>query len=175
MTLIAHIALAIAALLALLALLRRDIVMLQRNHFSNSSFNAHLRESSDLTSPSRLLAVAVLIGSITTMAQESWAVVAILAATLAAMGIYMLIKKQAEPKPFTGRAIEVFAISIIVAIIATAAAAIYGMSKSQVESAHSASLMMLMCAIASPLLAMLSNWLLGLFKKNEETGTNGEQ
>ena len=174
MTLIAHIALAIAALLAMLAMLRRDTTMLQRNHFSNSRFNDDLRESGDLTTPSRLLTLAVLIGSITTMAQESWMVVVILAAALAAMGIYMLIKKGADPKPFIGRAIEVFAISLTLSVIATVAAAIYSSSKSPTESAHGAALMMLLCALISPLLIMFSNWLLGLFKKNDETGTESK-
>lgn len=171
MTLIAHLALAIAALLALLGLLRRDITLLQRNRFSNSRFNTHLRESGDLTTPSRLLALAVLIGSITTMARDSWMVVAILAAVLAATGIYLLVKKPNEPMPFAGRAIAVYSISLILAIILTAVAAVYDMDKSQADSAHSASLLMLMCAIASPLLIMFSIWLLGLFKKNDETGS----
>lgn len=172
MALIANLSLAIAALLALLGLLRRDTALLQRNRFSNSRFNTQLRDDGELTAPSRLLALAVLIGSFTTMARESWMVVVILAAALAAMGIYQLIKRPSEPKPFTSRAIGVYTISLILAItmyFLIAAATVFKPGKALADLAHDQSLILLMSAIASPLLVMFSNWLLGIFKKNAET------
>lgn len=170
MTLIANISLAIAALLSLLGMLRRDTSMLQRNQFSNSRFYSHLQEKGEISSTSRLVVIAVLIGSITSMAKDSWMVVAILAAVLAITGIYLLFKKHADAQPCSGRAIGVLSISFIISGIATAAAGLC-MSSTSTDSAYNGALTLLLCAVISPLLVMLSNWLLGLFMKNEKNGT----
>lgn len=171
MTLIAYISLAIAAMLSLLGLLRRDTAMLQRNQFSNSRYYSYLLETSDLTTPSRLTAIVVLIGSFTTWAKDSWMVVVVLAVALAVTGIYLLTKKQ-EPRP-NKRAAVVLVIAIVLALLATAPMTCFEINTSQSDAAQTAGSMLLVLTIASPLLVMLSNWLTGLFYKNGEK-TAGE-
>lgn len=170
-TLLAHLSLGSAALLALIGMLRKDTILLQLNHFSNSRFYTHLQEKGELSSVPRLAAIAVLAGSITTMAKESWMVVIILAAVLAILGIYLLTKKRPDASHFNGRATGVYAISFILSIIATAAAGYFSTSQDLINSAYDRALALQLCAVISPLLVMLSNWLLGLFMKNEENST----
>ena len=170
-TLLAHLSLGSAALLALIGMLRKDTILLQLNHFSNSRFYTHLQEKGELSSVPRLAAIAVLAGSITTMAKESWMVVIILAAVLAILGIYLLTKKRPDASHFNGRATGVYAISFILSIIATAAAGYFSTSQDLINSAYDRALALQLCAVISPLLVILSNWLLGLFRKNEENGT----
>ncbi len=168
MTLIAHISLAAAALIALCSMLRNDIAALSQNGFSNKRFYSHLQESGDITSTTRIIALAVLMGSITSMARDSWMVVLILAVVLAATGIYLLFKKRSDSKPIGGRGTGIFSISLILALAATAAMFTFNSNKSQIDSAHDASLMMQLSAITAPLLVMISNWLIGLIAKKQQ-------
>ena len=170
-TLIAHLALGSAALLALLGMLRQDTTLLQLNHFSNKLFNSHLQEKGELYAAPRLAAIAVLAGSITTMAKESWMVIIILAVVLAILGIYLLSKKRPDTSHFNGRAAGVYSISFILSVVATAAAGAFSVDQNLINSAYDRALALLLCAVISPLLVMVSNWLLGLFMKNEENGT----
>ena len=170
-TLIAHLSLITAALLALLGMLRQDTTLLQLNHFNNSRFNSHLQEKDELFSAPRLVALAVLVGSITTMAKESWMVIIILAVVLAILGIYLLSKKRPDASHFNGRATRVYTISVILSIIAVAAADGFSMNPSLINSVYDRALALELCTVISPLLVMLSNWLLGLFMKNEKNGT----
>ena len=170
-TLLAHLSLGSAALLALIGMLRQDTALMQLNHFSNSQFYSHLQEKGELSSVPRLAAIAVLAGSITTMAKESWMVVIILAVVLAILGIYLLTKKLPDASHFNGRATGVYAISVTLSIIVTAAAGYFSTNQDLINSAYDRALALLLCAVISPLLVMLSNWLLGPFMKNEENGT----
>ena len=97
-TLIAHLAFGAAALLTLIGMLLKDTALLQLNHFSNSSFSSHLQEKGELYTVPRLAAIAVLAGSITTMAKESWMVVIILAVVLAILGPHI---STDAPQEFT--------------------------------------------------------------------------
>ena len=168
MTLIAHISLAAAALIALCGMLRNDIAVLSQKGYSNKRFYSHLQESGDITSPARVAVLAVLMGSFTSMARDSWMVVLILAAVLAVTGIYLLCKKRSDTTPTGRRGMGIFSISLILAIVATGASATFNPSKSQVDSAHDASLMMQLLAIIAPLLVMLSNWLIGLITNKQK-------
>ena len=170
-TLLAHLSLGSAALLALIGMLGQDTALLQLNHFSNSRFNSHLQEKGELSSAPRLAAIAVLVGSITTMAKESWMVVIILAVVLAILGIYLLAKKRPDASHFNGRATGVYAISVILSIIVTAAAGYFSTNQDLINSAYDRALALQLCAAISPLLVTISNWLLGLFMKSEENGT----
>jgi hypothetical protein len=169
-TLLAHLALGSAALLTLIGMLRKDTILLQLNHFSNSRFNSHLQEKGELYTVPRLAAIAVLAGSITTMAKESWMVVIILAVVLAILGIYLLSKKRPDASHFNGRATGVYGISFILSTVAAPAAG-FSMNQDTINSTYETAQAMLLCAVISPLLVILSNWLLGLFMKNEENGT----
>ena len=172
-TLIAHLAFCAAVLLTLIGMLLKDTALLQLNHFSNSRFNSHLQEKGELYSVPRLSAIAVLAGSITTMAKESWMVVIILAVVLAILGIYLLSKKRPDASHFNGRATGVYGSSLILSTVAVPAAVSFSMSPDTINSTYTyeTAQAMLLCAVISPLLVILSNWLLGLFMKNEENGT----
>ena len=45
------------------------------------------------------------------------------------------------------------------------------MNQDTINSTYETAQAMLLCAVISPLLVILSNWLLELFMKNEENGT----
>lgn len=169
-TLIAHLAFGAAALLTLIGMLLKDTALLQLNHFSNSRLNSHLQEKGELYTVPRLAAIAVLAGSITTMAKDSWMVVIILAVVLAILGIYLLSKKRPDASHFNGRATGVYGISFILSTVAAPAAG-FSMNQDTINSTYETAQAMLLCAVISPLLVILSNWLLGLFMKNEENGT----
>ncbi len=169
-TLIAHLAFGAAALLTLIGMLLKDTALLQLNHFSNSRFNSHLQEKGELYTVPRLTAIAVLAGSITTMAKDSWMVVIILAVALAILGSYLLSKKRPDASHFNGRATGVYGSSFILSIVAAPAAG-FSMNQDTINSTYETAQAMLLCAVISPLLVILSNWLLGLFMKNEENDT----
>ena len=164
-TLNANIALAIAAAITLCAMLRLDVSALQRNGFSNSRFYSHLLESGSLSSIPRLVAAAVLMGSITTMARDSWMVVALLAAVLLITGIYLLAKKHPDAQPLKGRSIAILAASVIVALAATAATGL--LTGQQDNAATDVSLTLQLAAILSPVLIMAINWPISLFNKDK--------
>ena len=83
-----------AALLNMIVLLGSDITDHRNNGHSNSKYYNWLNKSGELLSPKRLLLLAVFLGTFTTMAQESWIVVMILAAVMLTQGIYLLSQRQ---------------------------------------------------------------------------------
>lgn len=94
MNLIANITLLVAALLDIIVLLGGDIADHRNNGHSNSKYYNWLSKSGEIMSLKRLLLLAVFVGTFTTMAQQSWMVVMILAAVMLAQGIYLLRQRQ---------------------------------------------------------------------------------
>ena len=94
MNLIANITLLVAALLDMMVLLGGYIADHRNNGHSNSKYYRWLNKSGEIMSPKRLLLLGVFVGTFTTMAQQSWIVVMILAAVLLAQGIYLLRQRQ---------------------------------------------------------------------------------
>ena len=165
MTTIAYISLLVTALIGLCAMLSWDLQKLQQNGYRNSQYNAWLRQSSELTSPKRLAVLAVLIASLTTMAQQSWIVVMILAAALLFIAIWILLKRDDKrPKP-DGRAALLAAVTLTLAMLAIGGTVMMGKRLHEADLLRPASMTAVMVLAISPLLTMLANWLLGSPKK----------
>ncbi len=172
-TTIAYTSLLAAALLDLCAMLLHEVGALQHNDFSNSRYYSWLSKSDDLMAPRRLVVLAVLIGCCTTMAQSSWMVIALFAATLLAQGIILLCNRSAKPSPVTSHARLVYGTAIVLALLATAAGYILGVHLNIADAVPSAASVAVIALALSPLLAMLANWLLSpLRKSRQDNGTN---
>ncbi len=160
MTIIANLTLLAAALFALCAMLRWDSLMQQLNGFSNHRYNTWLRQSGELTSIKRLTVLAVLIACFTTMAQTSWIVVMILAAVLIGQGIALFMAKHEKPVKHDKRVTILLLSALVIALIAAGAAGYAGSLQSKVIASQSAAITAVMILAVSPLLIMLTSWLL---------------
>ena len=175
MTMIAYTTLLIAALFDLTVMLRWDINALRENDFSSSSYNTWLRKSGELSSLKRLLVLAVLIATCTTMAQTSWIVVMILAAGLIIQSATMLFTRQEPPINFNRRAWLTLAIAIILALLAISTAFYLGNLTNEIDATHAAAITTVMILAISPLLTMLANCLLIPFYENGANPANDDK
>lgn len=175
MTIIANITLMIAALFALCAMLRWDLMMQQQNGYSNRRYNAWLRQSSELTSVKRLTVLAVLIGCFTTMAQTSWIVVMILALVLIGQGIALLMAKHDKPVNFDKRGKLLFFVALLITVAVIGTTAYLGSRQGRVIASQSAAVIAVMILAVSPLLTMLVNWLLHPFMKRSSDDSEKEK
>jgi len=165
----AQITLLAATLLALFAMVRRDLTNLQNNGFSNSRYYDWLLESSEFSSPKRILAFAVLLGSFTTMALTSWMVIMLLAAVIAMLGIAMLLRRQDKPAKLSGRAAGLYIATMLIASLSIAAAHfISKLTGLEGKSVSNASTVALVLLVMSPLVVMAANWLLRPFERNRD-------
>ena len=76
-SLIVNIAFLVAIALVLSMMLRWDLQMLQQHSFSTADYYDWLRSTDETCSTKRIVMLAVLIGSTTTYAKESWLVMAL--------------------------------------------------------------------------------------------------
>ena len=166
MTTIANIALLTAALIGLFAMLRWDLTALQQNGYRNSRYNGWLKESSDLSSPKRIIVLAVLIGSFTTMAQDSWIVVMLLAVFLVALAISTLLKRHEKPLKCDGRVVSRFILAMALALIAIGGTTLMGQRMNEPDFTRPASMLAVMILAITPLLVMLVNWVIRPFEKS---------
>ena len=169
MTIIANTTLLIAALLDLWAMLRRDALAMRQAEYSNSRFYSWLGESSELTTPTRLLPLAILIASFTTMARMSWIVVMILAAALVAQGIYLLLNKTGEKTASSKRMARLRLASFVLALSTTAIISGLGHHFGTSEVNELASIFSVMVLAVSPLLTMFTNWVISPIEKRNNT------
>ena len=157
-------ALLVAALFGLCAMLRWDLQMMQQHGYSNSRYFAWLRQSGEPTSLKRILILAVLAGTFTTMALVSWMVMAALAGVLAIFGFVMFFRRQDRPLVMSGRAVRLYIFSLILAVIAVVAVFIIYDRLDMKDSAHTAATVAVILLAVSPLLIMLANALLHPFE-----------
>lgn len=175
MTTIAHISLLAAALLDLCAMMRHETTALQHNNFSNKRFYAWIRESGDLTSPKRLLVLAVLIACCTTMARTSWMVILLLAVVLAAQGAVLAFNRgKTEGGKTARRSWAVGLIAFVISVIVTCLAAYLGSMSNEADALQAASIAAVIMLAISPLLAMLANSLMGRYRGGSQTPENPE-
>lgn len=169
MTLIGYISLLVAAILDMLVMLGMDVQAMQASDYSNHKYNNWLRESGELSSLKRLLVLVVLIGTCTTMAQMSWIVVMILAVILISQSI-MLLRSWRGNKilVFDSRAACLYFTAIIIAVVILIATGYLGKRSGKVDAAHAAAIMAVMILAVTPLLTMLSNWLLKPFRSRNK-------
>ena len=160
MTLIANIALLVAALLDMIVMLGIDINAHRNNGHSNSKYNDWLSKSGELLSTKRLLLLAVFVATFTTMAQESWMVVMLLAATLLVQGISLLRQRQwklIERGKYTGRMLVT---AVVLALIAIGVVAYVASRTNVVYASRVTAITAVMILLITPLLTMLVAWLL---------------
>lgn len=127
---IANITLLVAALLDMIVLLGGDIAAHRNNGHSNSKYYRWLNKSGELMSPKRLLLLAVFMCTFTTMAQESWMVVMILAAVMLAQAIYLLRQRQWKLLDDGKNAKRMLFVAVFIALCA-----IFGVGQSALRSA----------------------------------------
>lgn len=159
MTLYSHLILLAAGLLDLVAILRHDVLTLQQCGFNSQRYNKLLKDSGEIYSTKRLLALAVLIGACTTMAQMSWIVVLILAAVILTQALYLLWPKREKSVKTDKRSWGVLGITLVLAIIIPALVSHF-IPGEQTKSFSAAAITVLMEVLCSPVFVMLVNWLL---------------
>ena len=165
MVTISHITLMAAALFDLCVMLLWDLQALQRNGYSSPQYNKWIKESGELSSTKRLIVLAVLVATCTTMANMSWIVMMILAATLFIQGIVALCSHRTKELTFDKHVGLRFFTSIALTLIAVAAVGYLGYRESNTSDTKSAAILAVMILAISPLLTMLVNWILSPFKK----------
>lgn len=156
-----------ATLLDMCVMLKKDSLSLQQNGFNNKQYNALLKSEGEITSPKRLLVIAVLIGLLSTMAQ-SWIVVLVLAAVILAQAAYFLIRKTSEQPRAIWRSRKLTIMAITIAIIITGVVGYLSMRESETIAARNASITALVLLIISPALTMLMNLLSGPWELHTE-------
>lgn len=162
MNLIAYLTLIAAGLLDLLAMLRLDAAMMQTCDFDNRQYNKQLKDNDEFTSPKRLLAIAVLIGALTTMSQMSWIVVLILAAVILAQSLILWTsscRKQPASTKRTQR-LQAIAIALAMILIGAVTAGLYLSGFNSIEICRSAAMLELAILTFSPMLTIAANQLL---------------
>lgn len=160
MNLITNIALAAAALLDTIVLLGGDINAHRDNSHSNSRYYNWLSKSGEFLSPKRLLLLAVFIGTLTTMAQQSWMVVMLFAVVLFVQAIVLLSQRHWRLMVWEKPGGRMLAIAVMLALIAVGAVAYFGIRNGMVYSSRITSMVAAMFPLVTPLLTMLVAWLL---------------
>jgi len=162
MNLIAYLILIAAGLLDLLAMLRLDAAMMQTCDFDNRQYNKQLKDNDEFISSKRLLAIAVLIGALTTMSQMSWIVVLILAAVILAQSLILWTsscRKQPASTKRTQR-LQATAIALAMILIGAVTAGLYLSGFNSIEICRSAAMLELAILTFSPMLTIAANQLL---------------
>lgn len=162
MTQIAQIILLAAGLFDFLVILWHDVLTLQECSFDNTDYSKLLKDSSEFTSPKRLIGLAVLLGLCTNMAMMSWIVVLILAAVLIIQGVEILIREHGKRPKATKRAKRIYVAVIILAalVLAVATASLYYRGGAT-DAYRGTALLELLILIGSPFLAKAINGLFG--------------
>ena len=173
MLIIANISLLVVALFDLCMMLRYDSQVLHQCEYKNSAYWQRLNDASEFTSLKRLLALAVLIGACTTMARMSWMVVAILAIVLLAQAIVLMRKPRVVNQDKSNkRRARLFIAATVLALVIVAIVGYVGSLKGELIAAQSAATTALLVLVVSPVLVVLSNWLMGPIERNANKGNN---
>lgn len=162
MTLIAYIILLVAGIFDLLVMLRLDTLSLQELEFDHKAYSKRLKDNGEFTSSKRLLALAVLLGLFTDMAQMSWIVVLILAAALLAQGIVLLLNNRGKRPAFSKRASGIYATSIALAVLVLGViAGCLAYYLGEADACRYTAMAGLLLIVGSPLMTMVTNRLFG--------------
>ena len=170
MLIIANISLLVVALFDLCMMLRYDSQVLHQCEYKNSAYWQRLNNDGEFTSLKRLLALAVLIGACTTMARMSWMVVAILAIVLIAQAIILMRNPLAKQMKSNKRRARLLSAATVLALVIVAIVGYVGSLKGELIAAQSASTTALLVLVVSPVLVVLSNWLMGPIERNANKG-----
>ncbi len=164
-SLIVNIAFLVAIALVLSMMLRWDLQMLQQHSFSTADYYDWLRSTDETCSTKRIVMLAVLIGSTTTYAKESWLVMALLATVTLALATFLLKQQRKQPLHFSKRmAINSFT-TLLIACIFTTIVAI--MSETPELKMLNSVYSVLFFATFSYVFSLIANWLVSLFTKKD--------
>ena len=106
----------VVAIINLFLELKRDLMMLQQNSYRNERYMRWLRSSGDTTSTSRLIALAILLLSLTSFCPNY--VGAYLILLFSVFNSVGLIKaKYKKPLVFTNRARRIYAVAGVIAVV----------------------------------------------------------
>ena len=171
MNLIANIVMTVSALFCLVVFLGGDFTKHREMGHSNTKYSQWLRESGEFLSPKRLLLLVVFLGNLTTMAQESWIVIMILAAALLILGISQLKGRQwklMERDKRTDRMLSIVLwLVMLVGIFMIRGAYV---QTNALFALHVMTMWALMFLLVTPFLTMLAAWMLKLGR-----GVNGPE
>ena len=171
MNLIANIVMTVSALFCMVVFLGGDITKHREMGHSNAKYSQWLRKSGELLSPKRLLLLVVFLGNLTTMAQESWIVIMILAAALLILGIAQLKGRQwklMERDKRTDRMLSIVLwLVMLVGIFTIRGAYVH---TNALFASHIMTMWALMFLLVTPFLTMLAAWMLKLGR-----GVNGPE
>ena len=163
MNLIANIVMTVSALFCMVVFLGGYITKHREMGHSNAKYSQWLRESGELLSPKRLLLLVVFLGNLTTMAQESWIVIMILAAALLILGIAQLKGRQwklMERDKRTDRMLSIVLwLVMLVGIFTIRGAYVH---TNALFALHIMTMWALMFLLVTPFLTMLAAWMLKL-------------
>lgn len=164
-SLIVNIAFLVAIALVLSMMLRWDLQMLQKHSFSTADYYDWLRSTDETCSTKRIVMLAVLIGSTTTYAKESWLVMALLATVTLALATFLLKQQRKQPVHFSKRmAINSFTTLLIASIFTTIVAI---MSETPELKMLNSVYSVLFFATFSYVFSLIANWLVSLFMKKD--------
>lgn len=172
MLIIANISLLVVALFDLCMMLRYDSLVLHQCEYKNSAYWQRLNDDGEFTSIKRLLAIAVLIGACTTMARMSWMVVVVLTIVLLAQAIVLMRNPHLKQEKSNKRRTRLLIVAALLALVILAIVAYVGSLKGELIAAQSAATTALLVLVASPVLVVLSNWLMHPFERSDNKGEN---
>ena len=163
MNLIANIVMTVSALFCMVVFLGGDITKHREMGHSNAKYSQWLRKRGEFLSPKRLLLLVVFLGNLTTMAQESWIIIMILAAALLILGIAQLKGRQwklMERDKRTDRMLSIVLwLVMLVGIFTIKGAYVH---TNALFASHIMTMWALMFLLVTPLLTMLTAWMLKL-------------
>ena len=165
-----NISLLVAALLALIAMLRCDLQMMQQVGYSNSRYNAWLKQTGELTSLKRILVLAVLVGTFTSMAVGSWMVIMALTGVLAILAFAMLFRRLERPLILSGRAVRLYVVTLLLGLLIVAAVFVIGDRIGLSDLPRNAATVAIILLAFSPLLMIVANWILHPFERHPDYG-----
>ena len=101
--------------------LKRDLMMLQQNSYRAERYRRWLDTSRDTTTPARLTAIAVFLISLITFV-PSFLAMALMGIEGAAIVAMLATKRYKKPLVFTMRAVRIYAVGLLLTLIAAAIA-----------------------------------------------------
>lgn len=158
--LITNISLVVASIIALAMMLRYDMKMLQQHHYSTKKFMQWLHTSDECYSTKRIVPMAALVMCASKWARQSWMVVVLITAAILALAIALMLSKKNKGMKVNARVLLCLIIALVVAA---------GCATSLITAKFSleAGMLLLLLTSFSYVLALGTNWIVGLFyRKN---------
>ena len=149
----------IAAALGAAYELRRDLMMLQQNSYFNSRYSNWLRESGDTTSARRIAGMAILLFSLSTLADAR-----VCMALMGLFGALAVLKlawaKYKKPLVWTARAKRIYAVAALLCVVVAVVAVIVFGGHGAAGRIYSATVALTLCYCASHAIILAANTLL---------------